>query len=162
MRDAPLTGRETTQAEAKVRRGGLYLFSGLLNEVTQVVLLNTFPHLRHESSAAYYSCPAQEGLSYSAMGLCVCVHSLLCLACVHALVRNICPKRTERGDRYSPCDRQRAGCLMRKWMRGDIHWLPFTHRPPLHSPQHSDSHLDKPSRDRVVTVTTANNNVYFF
>lgn len=26
-----------------VRCGGLYLFSGLLNEVTQVVLLNTFP-----------------------------------------------------------------------------------------------------------------------
>lgn len=26
-----------------MRHGGLYLFSGLLNEVTQVVLLNTFP-----------------------------------------------------------------------------------------------------------------------
>lgn len=106
-----------------MRCGGLYLFSGLLNEVIQVVLLNTFPisimnHL-------LLIIPVQPGGGgFHTVG-CVC-------ACAQMPVRaRTSAQSAKRGDRYSPCDRQRAGCLMRKWMRGDIHWLPFTHRPPF-------------------------------
>lgn len=116
------------------------------------------PHLYHESSAAYYSCPAQGGLAFIQWAARACARAQASMrARSHARTS---AQSSKRGDRHSPCDRQRAGCLMRKWMRGDIHWLPFTHRPPR-SPQHSDFHLDEPSRHWVVTVTTSNN-VYIF
>ncbi len=145
-----------------MRCGGLYLFSGLLNEVTQVVLLNTFPISIMNHLLLIIPVQPKGGLlSYGAMG-CVYtrVHGLPCLLRACELSCATFAQSTERGDRYSPCDRQRAGCLMRKWMRGDIHWLPFTHRPPI-SAQHSDFHLDELSGQRVVTVTTGNN-VYIF
>lgn len=93
-------------------------------------LAEYIPHLHHESSAAYYSCPAQGGLAFiQSNGLCVrvCAHATLSMMCASKLS---CTTSGERGDRYSPCDRLSAGCLMRKWMRGDIHWLLFTHHPP--------------------------------
>ena len=121
-----------------MRCGGLYLFSGLLNEVTQVVLLNTFPisimnHL-------LLIIPVQpRGLAFiqrNGLHVHVLVRARAPLS-MHARA-SVCSKSaqsTKRGDKYSPCDGQKAGCLMRKWMRGDIHWLPFTHRPP--TPPHS-------------------------
>lgn len=116
-----------------MRHGGLYLFSGLLNEVTQVVLLNTFPISIMNHLLLIIPVQPKGGLlSYTAIG---CVYVCVCMrcrvyTCACMLSCATSAQSTKRGDRYSPCDRQRAGCLMRKWMRGDIHWLPFTHRPP--------------------------------
>lgn len=65
----------TTGVKARMRYNGLYLFSGLLNEVTQVVLLNTFPisimnHL-------LLIIPVQpRGLAFiQGNGLCVCTRA---------------------------------------------------------------------------------------
>lgn len=127
-----------------------------------MVLLNTFPISIMNHLLLIIPVQPRGGCFHTAQwAVCtsVCMGSGVCSsACMRACVTSA--QSTERGDRYSPCDRQRAGCLMRKWMRGDIHWLPFTHHPP-NSPQHSDFHLDEPSRHRVVTVTTSNN-VYIF
>lgn len=106
------------------------------------------PHLHHESSTTYYSWPAQGRLVFRTVQW-----GLWIPACSWAPVSTRARARSraygaERGDGYSPCDRQRAGCLMRKWMRGDIHWLPFTHSLSLSVPaaaQHSDLHWDEPA-----------------
>lgn len=118
---------KSAQFQAKMQQGGLYLFSGRLNEVIQVVLLNAFSIMNH----LLLIIPIQpRGLAFTRHnGLCERVS----VKRERALAGATSARRREREDGCRPCDRQRAGCLMRKWMRGDIHWPPPSHPPTLFS-----------------------------
>lgn len=71
VRDAVLTGRGDTSLGSSTMRWSIFILrsakwghSGVPAEY--------IPHLHHESSAAYYSCPAQGGLAFIQRdGLCV-------------------------------------------------------------------------------------------
>lgn len=148
MRSRPV---ETTPARAGVQCGGLYLFSGLLNEVTQVVLLNTFPiSIMNHLLLIIPVQPRGARFHTAWWAVCTCACAPLSM---RALVHDICPKRRTRG--WIQLMWQTESRLFNEKVDERWHSLATFHTPPPYSQQHSDFHLDEPSR--VVTVTTGNN-----
>lgn len=122
VRDAVVTGQDDRSLGHSVIQWSIFILrsakwghSGGLSEY--------IPHIHHESSAAYYSCPAQGGHAFiQSNRLCVraCKLALQCLSARQLLCTIPAQAENEGMDM-----RRGAGCLMRKWMRGDIHWVLF-------------------------------------
>lgn len=133
VRDAVVTGQDDRSLGYSVIQWSIFILRsakwGHSGGLTEYI-----PHLHHESSAAYYSCPAQGGGGVSFIQSnrqCVraCVHTLQCLSACQLFVLDICPKHRMKA--WIQPKWQGAGCLMRKWMRGHIHWVPFFKHLPL-------------------------------
>lgn len=131
VRDAVVTGQDDRSLGYSVIQWSIFILRsakwGHSGGLTECI-----PHLHHESSAAYYSCPAQGGHAFIlSKRLCVraCMLALQCLSARQLLVHDICPKHRTKA--WIQPMWQGAGCLMRKWMRGDIHCVLLFLTPPV-------------------------------
>lgn len=106
VRDAVVTGQDDRSPGYSVIQWSIFILRsakwGHSGGLTEYI-----PHLHHESSAAYYSCPAQGGLAFIGSNrLCVraCARALQCLSACRLLC-TISAQSTEWRHGYSLCDR---------------------------------------------------------
>lgn len=127
VRDAVVSGQDDRSPRYSVIQWSIFILRsakwGHSGGLTEYIL-----HLHHESSAAYYSCPARGGVGVAfiwsnRLHVRACVDTLQCLSARQLFVLDICPKRRTKA--WIQPMWQGAGCLMRKWMRGDIHLVLF-------------------------------------
>lgn len=154
VRDAVVTGQDDRSPGYSVIQWSIFMLRsakwGRSGGLTEYI-----PHLHHESSAAYYSCPAQGGrggmLLFRAIG---CVYVRACLHCSVWVHANFCARYLPKAQNEGMDTAYVTGCrLFNEKMDGRWHSLGTFF--PQHLSFSTDLHLDRLSRLQVDTETSA-------